>query len=394
MKIAAIVAEFNPFHNGHRALATAARAAGADYIVAVMSGSYVQRGEPAIADKLIRTNCALAGGVDMVLELPLAYATATAQRFAAGAMTLLKAAGMIDTLAFGSESGDVEILSRLADAVDAPPIKAALSVYLSQGITFAKARQLAVAQVWGDEMAKNLETPNNALAIEYIRQAHQIGWNPTLFTIPRVGAAHDASLPTEQTASASFLRKRPLDWELLDRYMPQPSVAVLRQAYNQGLYPSDPKQLETAILAHLRRLSIKELSILPDLSEGLENRLYAAVRRASSLEELYGLVKTKRYTLARVRRLVLAAFLGVTKHDQIRQATYIRVLGCRNEAKKLLGILGRHSQFPVGSSLAQLEATGPDALATAQLESLAGDLYTLSLPSPRDCGYEYRAKLV
>jgi len=398
MKIFGIVSEFNPFHNGHEALVSASKAAGADYVVAVMSGNFVQRGEFSIADKHLRTRLALAGGVDMVIELPLAYSVATAGRFAPGAVSILSACGVVDTIAFGSESGDYTSLAKIADIVDSDITRINLKPFLSEGMTFAKARQLAAEKQVGRELSDLLATPNNALAVEYLRAAKFFDWNTQdgvvgVFTIQRLLVAHDAHAPSGNIASASYLRAHMDDKETRSRYMPPDCVEILSRAAD-GAFPFDKTKAETAILSHLRRLNIQDLSNLPDLSEGLEHRLYNAIRTAASLEELHQLVKTKRYTMARVRRLVISAFLGITARDQTTPPAYIRVLGYRKTAANLPGLIGREASLPVGTSLMRLSKLSDNAKRQAELEALAGDLYTLCLPEPRPCGEEYRVKVI
>ena len=389
MKTAGIVAEFNPFHNGHAALIHAAREGGATHVAAVMSGNFCQRGSLAVTDKRIRTRCALLGGVDLVLELPLPWATATAQRFGAGAVALLAGTGCVDMLCFGSECGDTAALEQAAGAVDDPALRAPLAQGLEQGLTFARARQLAVGSVAGPQAARLLAHPNNALAVEYLRGARQIGWRPELFTIARRGAAHDAPQPEGAFASASHLRTIALDFSALARFMPAPCAALLEDAHSRGLYAADPAKLETAVLARLRCLAPGALRELPDLSEGLENRLYNAIRTAASLEELYALAKTKRYTLARIRRLVLHAFLGVTARDIQQSPPYLRILGFNGAGREILSRM--LPSLPADTRLARLRERGDACRRLAELEERATDLYTLALPRPRPCGYELRA---
>jgi len=393
MKTAGIVAEFNPFHSGHAALIQAVRGEGATHVAAVMSGNFVQRGSLAITDKRVRAHCALLGGADLVLELPVSAATATAQQFARGAVGLLAATGCVDILCFGSESGDARGLSELARAVDARPVTAAMTPLLGQGLTFARARQLAVEQELGSRLGRQLGRPNNALGVEYLRAAHSLGWQPRIFTMARRGAAHDEAFPAPggSYASASYLRTVAGDWDKLARFMPEDSVSLLRRAGADGLYPVDPARLETAVLAVLRGLSPEALAALPDLSEGLENRLWNAIRGAASLEELYAKCKTKRYTLARVRRLVLHAFLGITGEDVRTLPPYLRVLGFGHRGRELLARMADTATLPVGSRLTRLREAGPEALRFALLEERSTDLYTLAMPVPRPCGYELRA---
>ena len=392
--ITGIVAEFNPFHSGHAALIRAAVQGGSDGVVAVMSGNYVQRGSPAITDKRVRAKAALLCGVDLVLELPLAYATAPAQRFARGAISLLAATGRVDTLTFGSECGDLSTLQALAAAVEDKAVVAEMKRLLAGGMTFARARELAVAGGTGPVLAAALAAPNNLLGVEYLRAAATIGWQPRVTTLRRQGAAHDSSDPRDGFASGSFLRQHAGDFALLCRYLPEQAALVLADALAAGLYPADPSRLETAILAHLRRLGPDELKRLPDLSEGLENRLLAVIRTAPTLEELESALKTKRYTMARVRRLILSAFLGLTREDSHLPIPYIRVLGFTPRGKEILSEMKGSCKLPVSTSLARLRSLGGGCERFAALEETSTDLYALCLRQPVPCGYEYSASAV
>ncbi len=338
---------------------------------------------------------ALKCGADLVVELPLPYCSATAQRFAKGGVFLLKALGCVDMLAFGSECGDVEKLGLLAKAVDEKRVTHMMREILKQGLTFAKARERAVREIYGGEMASLLSSPNNALAVEYLREAGLQGLKAAPFTIRRVGQAHDCAAlggGERGLASASYLRAQIYDHALLRENVPEAALAVYENAFAAKLMPHDSAKLEIAVLSHLRRLNRKELAVLPDISEGLEHRFYAAIREARTLEELERGLKTKRYTMARVRRLVLSAFLGVTADDVDTPPPYIRALGFSARGRELLPTIKKQSLLPFGTSLASLRNLGGACERFARLEANATDLYSLGLPTPLKCGYEYTAK--
>jgi predicted nucleotidyltransferase len=367
------------------ALIEAARSNGADTIVCVMSGNFVQRGSPAFAEKRVRARAALSCGADLVIELPLSCCVATAQKFARGGVFLLSALGCVDTLAFGSECGDAEALSALSLAIDEPRVTRVMREILAEGRTFAKARQIAVEHVCGPELGSLLASPNNALAVEYLRQNRLQGALLRPFTIKRVGASHDGETAQNGYASASFLRAHP---ETLSGHVPEKAMAVYDEAEANGLMPADAAKLEFAVLAYLRRLRPEELSLLPDISEGLEHRLYAAIRQSATLNELEQKLKTKRYTMARVRRLIISAFLGITARESETPPPYIRALGFTEKGRALLPKKGR---LPFHTSLAALRRKGGACERFANLEETATDIYGLILPKPLNCGYEYTA---
>ncbi|MFV0401559.1 MAG: nucleotidyltransferase family protein [Oscillospiraceae bacterium] len=387
-----VVAEFNPFHNGHNALIHMARREGFTHCAAVMSGNFMQRAQPAVAEKRVRTLAALRGGVDLVLELPVAYATSSARRFAWGAVSLLQSSGSINTLCFGSEAGELDNLERLASVMDSPRMDHAMRRFLDTGLTFAKARELAAGEVLGPDSARLLAQPNNLLGVEYLRAKRELSWNARAITFPRVGVDHDSDKTWGKFASASMLRSMSDNPIFMAPYMPEEAWDALKAARKEGLFPADAAKLETAILSHLRRLSQEQLRTLPDLSEGIEDRLYAAIRQAVTLEDVYDGVKTKRYTHSRVRRLVLSAFLGLTESDVTAPPPYIRVLGFNRRGRELLSEMKALASLPIHQSLARLEGLSPACRRFASLEALSTDLYTLSLPKPRPCGYDYTAE--
>ena len=395
MKIGGVITEFNPFHNGHAALCAGARTQGVTHLIAVMSGNFVQRGGLAITDKRVRAACALACGVDLVLELPLPWAMSGAQVFARGGVGLLAACGCVDVLTFGSESGLLEPLSTLAALIDSPGVEARMREILPQGVTYAKARELAAREVLGDELAGRLSSPNDLLGIEYLRAAREAGWQPEVSVIKRLGVGHDATNPNQEYASASYLRSV-ADQGLgaLRQYIPAACFELLQEAERKGLYPAGRQALEGAILAHLRRLSREELARLPDISEGLENRLHSAIRTSTGIDELAQATKTKRYTMARVRRLIFSAFLGLTKEDALGTPPYLRVIGMNKRGEEILAKMKETATLPLSSSLARLSELSRRAGEIAALEERSTDLYALALPTPQPCGYEKWAKVV
>ncbi len=396
MTVAAIAAEYNPFHNGHAYHIAKTREAGATHIVAIMSGNFTQRGTPAIAEKRARVRSALAGGADLIIELPLPYAMATAQRFALGVAGIAEGMGCVDVLSFGSESGYLSILKAAADAVDSAPVREHMAGLLSTGMTFARARQQAVSAVCGDEVAEMLGSPNDALAVEYIRQLGCIGSRIVPFAVVRQGARHDDTVAKGELASASFLRAlmRSGGAGAVADFMPRASHASLLAAARESLLPFDESRLGAMMLATLRRMTAEELSRMPDLSEGLENRIYAAIRQACSAEEIYALAKSKRYTAARIRRVVMSAFLGLESVYGEQKPPYIRVLGFNARGRQVLARMKETATLPVSDSLAYLGRVDEACAAFVELEARSTDIYLLGLPVIRPCGYDYVADSV
>ena len=378
MKTAVITAEYNPFHKGHRWQLEQVRAAGASHVAVVMSPDFTQRGTPAIFPKRLRAQAALQNGADLVLELPVSYALAGAQRFAFGAVQLAAAMGCVDLLAFGAEDADLVQLRQACTALQQEEVNQTIRQLLPSGITFAKAREQAVAAVYGEETALLLQKPNNILAIEYLCQLEKL---PDAHIQPlalgRIGNTHDGE-PVGEFASASFLRGLMLEgrWEQAQQYLPQNVWQLYRQAQQDGQF-ADLQLGERAVLSALRRMEQKEMAQLADLSEGLENRLYRASREACSLEQLYAAVKSKRYPLARVRRLVMNAFLQLPAQMQMLPPPYLRVLGMNERGKQILSAMKRTASLPVSTSLMKLARSTQAARQWAQVEAAACDQYSI-----------------
>ena len=311
MQVTAIIAEWNPLHRGHLLPVQAARQQGATHIVAILSGNFVQRGEPALCPWQYRAAAALSSGVDLVLQLPLPYAVSTAQHFAGGAVASLAALGTVDSLIFGSECGELAALRSVAAALDSPDLPAALAPHLQKGLPFAAARQAAVYSLLGED-AGLLSSPNNILGIEYLRALRRLGSNIQPLTISRQGAPHDAAEPDTDFPSASQLRQRFLTGQDISSSLPPAMAEQLELARQRGALPQ-LELWERAFLARLRAMTETDYAALPDVTEGLEHRLYRASRTAKTTEELLAEAKTKRYTHARLRRVSAGGHAGAAR---------------------------------------------------------------------------------
>jgi predicted nucleotidyltransferase len=387
-KVCGIVCEYNPFHNGHRLqLNQLHRDGGA--AVCVLSGTFVQRGEPAIVSRRCRVACALRGGADLVLELPAVWACAGAERFAAAGIAILHGLGCVDELWYGSEHPDAARHLSVARLLDAPAFSQELRKYLSTGCTFAAARSAAAASLTDATTAELLASPNDTLGIEYckaiLRQNSSICPHPIL----RESAPHDSTVTTDGIASASLIRTRMRTGDLPQDLLPPETLPLLHQALQQQGGPSDPALLARAVLARLRTMTPEEAAVLPDLSEGLERRLLQSARTATTLEELYDTCKTRRYTHARIRRLVWAAMLTVTEADQSALPPYIRVLGLTPRGRQILQQAKSTATLPIVTRPGDIRALSPFAQRIFQLECIAGDLWGLSVPTIQPCGQEY-----
>lgn len=381
---AAVICELNPPHFGHRALFKAVKQRYKG-LVCVLSGNFVQRGDAAILDKWTRAKLALELGADLVVELPLPWACAGAERFAAGGVSLAAALHSVTALYFGSEVPDITLHGKAALALLSPEFSARLAALPETGEPFARKREQVLTELLGEEVRPLLQSPNAILGVEYCKAilAQEVELVPRAF--PRMGAGHDETGAPGEFCSAGELRRRFLRGENLSGLVPEPVARAIEEAKAGGLAPAELSRLETAILCKLRAMSLDEFSRLPDLSEGLEHRLYAAARKAGSLTEFYELVKSRRYSHARIRRLTLSAFLGIPA-DLPKLPSYLRVLGIGKRGEEILAAGGA---LPFLSRPAQVESLSMEAQRVFSLEARADDLYALSSPTPQPCGADF-----
>ncbi len=400
MKIAGIVAEYNPFHHGHAYQIEHTRAekeGDASHVVAVMSTHFTQRGEPALVDPHLRTQMALKNGVDLVIALPVPWALSSAQGFAEGGVFLLNALGCLDMLSFGSECGDLNALQKARALLDDPRVIARLRGFLDMGMSYAEAQRKAVAEIGGENRAGLLDSPNNTLGIEYLGALAKLNSPMEPFTVKRMGVEHDARAPIGGMASASYLREvlRAGRTANVAPFVPQSVCDLLVNAVERGVCPSREELAERAVLAVLRLRSKEQLASLPALSEGIENRLYNAICEATDLEELITLAKTKRYARTRLQRLIYCAFIGITADMASGMPPYIRVLGATEAGLQILrAAKERGTAVPVVTRASQTEALDDRAKAIFRLECRAADLYAMTLPKPYPCGSEMTTALL
>ena len=377
METAGIVAEYNPFHRGHawHIAETRRRLGGEAPVVCVMSGHWVQRGECALADKWLRAALALDRGADLVVELPTPWAMASAESFARGAVSLLAATGVVDVLSFGSETGELAPLEEAAAALDAPDYPERLRAALGRGLSFPAARQEAAG-------AACLSAPNNNLGVEYLRSLRALGSTIRPLTVPRQGAGHDGPA-AGGFASASELRR------LLRAGRGEEAAPYLTAPWSGEL--ADMQHIERAVLSRLRTMGEGDWAALPDGggAEGLPSRLAKAAREAVSLEDFYTRAKTRRYTHARLRRLALAAFLGLRAAERPAAPPYVRVLGLGGRGRVLLRRMKDTCPLPVIVKPAQARELDGPARTLFESEARYTDLYGLCFPAPRPCGAEW-----
>ena len=379
MHVVGVICEYNPFHTGHAwQLAELRRRLGEDTaVVCAMSGNFVQRGGFALVRKHVRAEAAVRGGADLVLELPLPWAISSAEGFADGGVAVLAGTGAVDTLAFGSECADTERIARAADALLSDGFAPALCAELAKGDSFAAARQRAAERLIGTDAAI-LASSNDILGVEYVKALRRQGRGIVPLALPRVGAAHDGG--AGEYASASYIRGRLLRGEDDGAYLTAEMRALYGSERAAGRAPVSMERAERAILARLRSMAEDELAAYDESGEGLYHRFYDACRAAAGVEPLLDAVKTKRYAHARLRRMLLAAYLGVRPADRPDRVPYLRVLAMNDKGKHLLHDMRERASLPILVKPADARMLSADAARLMELEARATDLYALAYP--------------
>lgn len=379
--VVGIICEYDPFHRGHaRQFHLVREKLPGARIVCVMSGPFTQRGLPALYSSAFRAHAALRAGADLVLELPCLFALREAENFALGGVSVLHGLGFVTHLSFGCENDDLALLQKAAEQLETPcaAFTGALKETLKSGQSFAAAQGDALCAslrgAYGDAPLASafFSAPNNILAISYLRALLRLKSPVQPLPVLREGRYHTSDLAAPGYPSATAVRKALLAGDF--------SAAETACGYPFPAAPlCRPDALDQALLFTLRRMSPSELALLPDCTEGLENRLHAACREAASREELLESLKTKRYTYARLQRLLSHSLLSVTAGMQAEMPlpTYVRLLGFRQESINLLSRFNQ-SRLPVISKAAQ----GPASDAAYQLDTRAYDLWALGAGMP------------
>lgn len=400
MEVIGIIAEYNPFHNGHLYhLEASKKASKTDYTVCVMSGNFVQRGETSLIDKWTKTKMALSNGIDLVIELPNIYAISSAENFAYGAVKILESLGIVDTLSFGSECGDIKALSKIADLLYLEPedYKKLLTMELQKGLSFPNARENAISNYFNNPGISDLVSKsNNILGIEYLKALKKLNSNINPMTIIRKSVDYNEKNINGNFASATGIREiiKNNGVEAIKRVVPLNVYNLLEKS--EFIY--DINSFEKEIVYALRKMSITEIKNLPDVSEGLENSIKTAVNNSNNLQEIIDKIKSKRYTQTRIQRIMLYALLGISKEDlknSINMNPYIRILGMNSDGKKLLSKIS--SNINVITSVKKFldESTVSTKLKNMlEKDILSSNIYTLAYSNNSVCNLDYTKKII
>lgn len=350
-KVLGIVAEYNPFHNGHLYhLEKSKKDTNSNYTVAIMSGNFTQRGSTSLIDKWSKAEAAIQCGIDLVIELPVLYAISSAENFAEGAIKILDSLKVVDYISFGAETDNIEILNQCADVLYREPreYKTLLSHELKKGISYPKARENALMMYLNDirKFANVLSSPNNILGIEYLKALKKLKSNIQPVAISRYEVGYNDLSYTGNIASSTAIRNmiKNNGFNALANLMPAPSYATLVQNIKAGHIVPDISVFEKEIIYTLRKMNTQEIAELPDVSEGLEFAIKNAANSCNSVVEFLNIIKSKRYTTTRLQRILLYALLGITKKDMAiskKVQPYVRVLGLNNKGKFLISEIAK-----------------------------------------------------
>ena len=405
-RVLGIIAEYNPFHNGHLYhIARTKQETNAQYIVAVISGNFVQRGNTSIVNKWVKARMALLNGVDLVIELPTVYSISSAENFAEGAIKIFNSLGVVDTVSFGMEASDISTLNNIANVLYSEPKEyiTMLGHELKKGNSFPKARENALMVYLNDikRYANVLSGSNNILAIEYLKAMKKTKSTITPIGIKREKVLYNDKYIVDEFASATAIRKMLMTNQLNDisKVMPRNSYLKLGEELKNGHYVIDLSRFEKEIIYTLRKMSVADVAKLPDVSEGLETSIKNAADSCNTLEELINIVKTKRFTQTRIQRIILYALLGIDKKkmETSRKITpYVRVLGFNNKGKELISeMMNLNPKLNVVTSVKKYidEVANRNLKEMLETDILATNIYTLGYHSDSYSNLDYTNKI-
>ena len=351
--ILGIIAEYNPFHNGHLYhLLKSKEETKADGIIAVIGGNFTQRGEVSIVDKWTKAEMALANGADLVIELPTLYAISSAENFADGAIKILNSLKIVDYISFGTETEDMNKLNIIANALYNEPkeYKELLDKSLKMGKSFPKAREEAIVGYLNNKSYSSiLSSPNNILGIEYLKSIKKHKSKIKPICIKRKDTGHLNLEYNGEIANATYIRELVKRNRMKDvkKFMTPSSYTIFVDELKKGHFVADISQFENIMIYNLRNMTTDQIANLPDVSEGLENLIKKAANSCNTIDEFINIVSTKRYTQTRIMRILLYSLLNITKKDMAiskKYNPYIRVLGCNEKGKEMISQISKANQ--------------------------------------------------
>lgn len=403
--ILGIVSEYNPFHNGHvHHLQISKQLTKTDFTVAVMSGNFVQRGDTALVDKWTRAEMALKSGIDLVIELPTVYALSSAENFADGAVKILNSLGVVDFISFGSEIGEITPLLDVANILYKEPkeFSSLITAQLRSGLSYPKAREIALSQFFGSSQKYSsiVSNPNNILGVEYLKSLKKHRSHIRPLTIKRDYADYNSTQEENGIASATAIRTMIKNGKNVHKVIPYESYELLEKCIEEGKIVPSLAVFEKEIIYTLRKMTLSEIADLPDVSEGLENKIKLAANNFNTLEELIANIKSKRYTQSRIQRILLYALLNISKKDinQSKRVTpYIRVLGFNKHGKRIISaIAAANPKLKIIVSVKKFIETSNDNILKNMISKdiLATNIYTLGYKNNPVANLDYTHKVV
>lgn len=364
MKISAIIAEYNPMHNGHiYHIDETKKSSNSDGTICVMSGNFVQRGEPSIIDKWERTKIALLNGIDLVLELPSIYAVSSAEFFAFGAVSLLNSLNIVNNLSFGSETGNIKDLYTLAEILTKEPdeYKIKLKTYINLGLPYYAARNKALSQLLPKNIDNLLTNSNNILGIEYCKSLIKLHSSINPITVRRIGDDYNNENIISNFPSATAIRKSLMyntDLSSLASFMPNSTYEELLKLHNAN-YNFVFKENLFQYLKYKCLSSENHIDNIPDASEGLHNKIYDCIISSNNINELILKVKSKRYSYTRISRILCQYFIGFENYNTAllrkKPCPYARILGFNDRGREMLKLIKSNSNIPIYSKLPKKE---------------------------------------
>ena len=406
-EVLGIIGEYNPFHNGHLYhIAKSKEETGAQYVVCVISGNFVQRGDTSIINKWAKAKMALEGGADLVIELPTIYSISSAENFAEGAIKILNSLKIVDTISFGMEANDVSILNNIANVLYAEPKEytTMLAHELQKGNSFPKARENALLMYLNDikKYANVLSGSNNILGIEYLKTLKRTKSNITPVGIKREKVLYKDQYMVDEFASATAIRRMLMTRQFDDvrKSIPKTSYKILGEELKQGHYVLDLFKFEKEILYQLRKMTVEEIKKLPDVSEGLENSIKNAADSCNSLNELINIVKSKRFTQTRIMRILLYALLEIDKKQMETSRKiipYTRVLGMNEKGRQLISeITKANPKINIVTSVKKYmdDNNNKNLKEMLQKDIFATNVYTLGYEKDSWANLDYTNKII
>ena len=404
--VLAIIAEYNPFHNGHLyQFQKAMKDTNSKYSIAILGGNFTQRGSTSIVDKWSKAQMALNNGFDLVVELPLLYSISSAENFAEGAIKLLDSMKIVDFLSFGTETDNLEILDKIATILYEEPkvFKSLLSVELRKGISFPKARANALIMYLKDikKYSNVLVSPNNILAIEYLKALKKYKSVIKPYSVQRFESEYNSNKINGNIASSTAIRNivKCDNIPVLKKLLPESSFSILFEDIKNGHIVSDLSVFEREIIYNLRKMSINDIKNLPDVSEGLEHLIKKAGDSCNSLDDLFNIISTKRYTKTRLQRILLYSLIGISKNDMDMSKKvypYMRVLGFNDKGKFLVSEIAKaNPKLEIITSVKRFMDlnTNRNYKTMMQKEILATNIYTLGFEQDSLSNLDYTKKI-